>query len=267
MAKLSPMMQQYKKIKDEYPDAVLLFRVGDFYEMFFEDAVIASKELEITLTSRDGNKEDAVPLAGFPYHAASGYIARLLEKGYKIAVCEQVEEPTQAQGLVKREVIRVITPGTRIEDNLLEEDKNNYLASIYLSENEAEYGLAVVDVSTGEIMVFQFNGLEGMGELKDEISRLQPAEILFLNAGKNRAAGRFLFKDMEGNWAVNYLEPFSDRQTALEFLQELNCPSLLESAGIITSLPIKEASPATIVPLTSCPSVRGGLLTVGTPSK
>lgn len=246
MAKVTPMMQQYKKIKEEYPDAVLLFRVGDFYETFFEDAVTASKELEITLTSRDGKKEDAVPLAGFPYHAASGYIARLLEKGFKIAVCEQVENPAQAQGLVKREVIRVITPGTRIEDNLLEEDMNNYLATIYLSEKESECGLAVADVSTGEIMVFQFSGLEGMGELKDEISRLQPAEILFLNAGKNRPAGRFVFEDMDGNWAVNYLESFPDRQTALEFLQELNCPSLLESAGRITSLPAFLAAASTL---------------------
>ncbi len=243
MAKLTPMMQQFKEIKEEYPDTILFFRVGDFYEMFFEDAVTASKELEITLTSRDGNKENAVPLAGFPHHAASGYIARLLEKGYKVAICEQVEEAAQAQGLVKREVIRVITPGTSIEDNLLEEDRNNYLASVYTLGDEGGHGLAVIDVSTGELMVFHFNGPEGEGELRDEISRLQPAEILVITSGgKNRTAGPSLLKEIEGNWSVNYREPFSDRETALTFLKELHCPSLLESAELITSLPAFHAA-------------------------
>jgi len=240
MAKLTPMMEQFKKIKEKYPEAILFFRVGDFYEMFFEDAVTASKELEITLTSRDGNKENAVPLAGFPHHAASGYIARLMEKGYKVAICEQVEDPATARGLVKREVVRVITPGTRVEDNLLEEDRNNYLASVYLPDplldNEKEYGLSVVDVSTGEIMVFHFGGLEAENEIRDEISRLQPSEILLIASEKNRSANpAFLAFLEEESRAINYLEPFPNRKAAGTFLKEINCPSLLESLEAVST--------------------------------
>ncbi len=239
MAKLTPMMQQFKETKEKHPDAILFFRVGDFYEMFFEDAVTAARELEITLTSRDGNKENAVPLAGFPHHAASGYIARLLEKGYNVAICEQVEDPAKAQGLVKREVIRVITPGTRIEDNLLQEDRNNYLASIHIADNEKEYGLAVIDVSTGEIMVFHFGGPEAESDIQDELSRLQPSEILISIAAKKRSAKNLPFLDAlgeESGWTINCREPFADAGEALEFFAG-DCPSLQESAETISSLP------------------------------
>ena len=268
MAKLTPMMQQFKQIKSEYPDTILFFRVGDFYEMFYDDAVTAAKELEITLTSRDGNKENATPLAGFPHHASSGYTARLLKKGYKVAICEQVEDPSLAKGLVKREVIRVITPGTSIEDNLLEEDRNNYLIAVYLPEgaegsgdggkdgnsgnnrdiddldkdedgSKEGYSLAVVDVSTGELLVYQYSGLRGKDELKEEIARLHPSEIIFV-APVEKHAGiphQELLREMDGNWAVNYMAPFSDREVALEFIEELESPPLLDSLNKIDASP------------------------------
>lgn len=176
MSKLTPMMQQYLQIKREYPDAILFFRLGDFYEMFMEDALLASKELEITLTGREGGGEERVPMCGVPYHSADGYIARLIDKGYKVAICEQVEDPRQAKGIVKREVIRVITPGTVLAHNMLEEKSNNYLVCLALLDNVC--GLAVTDISTGQFQVTEVTTAGGMGKLLDEVSRLKPAEIL-----------------------------------------------------------------------------------------
>ena len=237
MSKLTPMMRQFKQIKELYPDTILFFRVGDFYEMFFEDAAVASRELELTLTSRDGDKENGVPLAGFPHHASAGYIARLLKRGYKVAICEQVEDPSLAQGLVKREVIRVITPGTSIEDSLLEDDRNNFLVSVCEGENGDEYGLAVADVSTGELLVYLFGGPQGENELKEEIARLNPSEILFAAGSERSFSDPELRREIEGNRAVNYLAPFPDREGALEFLRELDAPPLWDSLSIITSAP------------------------------
>jgi DNA mismatch repair protein MutS len=148
---LSPAMQQYVEVKERYPDCIILFRMGDFYEMFFEDAVTASRVLEITLTSRNKNREDAIPLCGFPYHAASGYIAKLIENGFKVAVCEQTEDPKLAKGVVKREVIRVITPGLVLDTDNLNAKENNYLAA--LTVRNGLFALAFVDISTGEFRV------------------------------------------------------------------------------------------------------------------
>ena len=145
----TPMMQQYLSIKKDYKDAFLFFRLGDFYEMFFEDAKRASVELEITLTSRDGGLDERIPMCGVPYHAASGYIAKLVEKGYKIAICEQVEDPKTAKGVVKREVIQLITPGTVMDENAIQPKENNYIGAVALLEN-GSYGLAFLDLSTGE---------------------------------------------------------------------------------------------------------------------
>ncbi len=178
MKQLTPMMQQYKIIKNNYPDTVLFFRVGDFYEMFFEDAVTASRELEIALTSRDGNRENAVPLAGVPYHAAQNYISRLLEKGYKVAICDQVEEPEQARGLVRREVTRVITPGTIVEDNLLEKNRGNYLAAAVKLDSGESIGLTLIDISTGELLAFHFEQYGNMDRMLDELYRLKPSEVV-----------------------------------------------------------------------------------------
>ncbi len=176
MSKLTPMMQQYLQIKREYTDAILFFRLGDFYEMFMEDAVLASKELEITLTGRDGGSEDKVPMCGIPYHAADGYIAKLIEKGYKVAICEQVEDPKLAKGIVKREVVRVVSPGTVLAQNMLEEKSNNYLVCLALERDTV--GLAVTDISTGLFQVTEINAQAGFAKLLDEIARLKPVELL-----------------------------------------------------------------------------------------
>ena len=190
MSDLSPLMKQYRETKARYPDAILFFRVGDFYEMFFEDAVAASKILEIALTSRDKSKEDSVPLCGIPYHAASTYIAKLIRAGRSVAVCDQVEDPRQAKGLVRREVVRVITPGTLIEPELLASNENNYLASVSLSKAgsglPAAAGLAFVDLSTGEFNLTQFDGPGAEEELFSELARLEPKEILVSESDRPR---------------------------------------------------------------------------------
>ena len=134
MTEYSPMMQHYLDTKNKYKDCILFYRLGDFYEMFFEDAVNVSRELELTLTGKDCGQEERAPMCGIPYHAAETYISRLISKGYKVAICEQLEDPKQAKGIVKRDVIRVVTPGTVIEANLLEDKKNNYIMSIYKNE-------------------------------------------------------------------------------------------------------------------------------------
>ena len=151
--KLTPMMQQYVDTKAKYKDCLLFFRLGDFYELFFEDAEIASRELEITLTGRDCGFEERAPMCGVPWHSAHNYIARLINKGYKVAVCEQVEDPALAKGIVKREVTRVITPGTVTDPSMLEEKKNNFLMSIYC--NKSYFGIAAADVTTGEFYATQ----------------------------------------------------------------------------------------------------------------
>jgi DNA mismatch repair protein MutS len=173
-AKLTPMIRQYLQIKGRYQDAILFFRLGDFYEMFFEDAERASKVLDIALTSRNRSNESAVPLCGVPYHAATPYIGRLLDAGFKVAICEQVEDPKLAKGVVRREVVRVISPGTITEAESLDARGNNYLVAVSLGKKD--YGLAVTDVTTGEFRMTQVPDLAG---LLDEIGRIQPSEILW----------------------------------------------------------------------------------------
>src|SRR5438132_3921617 len=145
---LTPMMRQYHDVKQETPEALLFFRLGDFYELFFDDAVTASRELEITLTARNKDRENPVPMCGVPYHAADGYIARLLRKGFKVAICDQMEAPQKGVKLVRREVTRVVTPGTVTDSSLLTPGENNYLLA--LTEVENELGCAFLDLSTGE---------------------------------------------------------------------------------------------------------------------
>ncbi|MDI6709104.1 MAG: DNA mismatch repair protein MutS [Bacillota bacterium] len=171
------MMEQYLRIKEEHPDAILLFHLGDFYEMFFDDALLASRLLEITLTGRDGGPLGRVPMCGIPVHAAEGYIARLIEKGQRVAVCDQVEDPKTAKGVVRRAVTRVITPGTVIEGNLLDEKTNSFLAAL-VGGGEEGWGLAVADVSTGEVNTAFLDGPRAEATLIDELSRLAPREIL-----------------------------------------------------------------------------------------
>lgn len=172
---LSPMMQQYFQIKQNYEDTILMFRLGDFYEMFFDDAKTASKELELVLTGRDCGEEERAPMCGVPFHSADGYIARLVSKGYKVAICEQMEDPAAAKGIVKRDVIRVITPGTVIESSMLDESKNNYLASVCASNGKV--GMCFIDISTGEVNLTEFS--ENIEQrVINEMGRYLPTEII-----------------------------------------------------------------------------------------
>ncbi|HIH00824.1 TPA: DNA mismatch repair protein MutS [Thermoplasmata archaeon] len=172
----TPMMNQYFRIKDQHRDCLLLFRLGDFYEMFGEDAVIGSMELEITLTSRDRGKKERIPLCGIPWHALDSYLPKLLTKGYKVAICEQVEDPRNAKGLVDREVVRIVTPGTVVESAALDSRSNNYLMS--LLERDGEYGLSFVDISTGEFMSTEICGEDAEGKVLTEFSQHMPREVL-----------------------------------------------------------------------------------------
>ncbi|MEG2811073.1 MAG: DNA mismatch repair protein MutS [Clostridium sp.] len=174
---LTPMMQQYFDIKENYTDCILFFRLGDFYEMFFEDAETASRELELVLTGRDCGLEKRAPMCGIPFHSAEGYIARLVEKGYKVAICEQVEDPSKAKGIVKRDVIKIVTPGTLIDSNLLEDRKNNYIASIYVLEDR--FSLAFCDISTGEFL--STSGFGTYFKALDEMSKFTPSELILIN--------------------------------------------------------------------------------------
>ncbi|HWR61909.1 MAG TPA: DNA mismatch repair protein MutS [Clostridia bacterium] len=175
MAQLTPMMQQYFEIKNQHKDKILFFRLGDFYEMFFEDAVTASKELEITLTGRDCGQEERAPMCGIPYHAAENYIARLIEKNYKVAICEQVEDPALAKGIVRREVIRIVTPGTVLESSMLDEKNNNYLLSLY--SDSRQLALAYLDLSTGEFFCTHADGPDA-SNIRNELNRINPSEII-----------------------------------------------------------------------------------------
>ena len=173
VAELTPMMQQYMETKKQYQDCILFYRLGDFYEMFFEDALTASRELEITLTGKNCGQEERAPMCGVPYHAVEGYLNKLVSKGYKVAICEQVEDPKQAKGIVKRDVVRIVTPGTNLDTQALDETKNNYIMCIvYIADR---YGLSIADVSTGDYFVTE---LEESAKLLDEIYRFMPSEII-----------------------------------------------------------------------------------------
>ena len=180
MAELTPMMQQYRTVKERNPDCILFFRLGDFYEMFDEDARIASRELDLTLTSRDHAKdkapEDKVPMCGVPFHSSESYIARLVQKGYKVAICEQMEDPALAKGLVKRDIIRIVTPGTVTESSMLDESKNNYYACVYASEDR--YGAAFCDISTGSFSATYFEGCDAQEAVCNELGSFSPTELL-----------------------------------------------------------------------------------------
>ena len=176
MAGYSPMMQHYLETKSQYKDCILFYRLGDFYEMFFDDAIKVSRELELTLTGKDCGMEERAPMCGIPYHAAENYISRLISKGYKVAICEQLEDPKKAKGIVKRDVIRVITPGTVIEANLLDDRKNNYIMCIY--KNGIYFGITVCDVTTGDFRTTEIKESNNFASLMDELSKYSPAELV-----------------------------------------------------------------------------------------
>ena len=193
MAELSPMMRQYMEIKEQYPNTILFFRLGDFYEMFFEDAKIASSVLELVLTGRDCGQAERAPMCGIPYHSCEGYIAKLVAKGYKVAICEQTEDPAKAKGIVKREVIRVITPGTVTEGSMLDEGCNNYLACICKGENTS--GICFADVSTGEVHLTEFsNDAEDAGII-NQLGRFSPKEVLLNHSAAESHTIRSFLKE------------------------------------------------------------------------
>ena len=175
-SKLSPMMVQYFNIKTDYPDAILFFRLGDFYEMFFDDAQVASQELDLVLTGRDCGQGERAPMCGVPFHSADSYIAKLVSRGYKVAICEQMEDPASAKGIVKRDVIRIITPGTVIESSMLEDGVNNYLCCVYAGDKET--GVCFADVSTGEFHITVIDGDDVQNKLLNQLSTYSPKEIL-----------------------------------------------------------------------------------------
>jgi len=177
LANLSPMMKQYLDIKSKHKDHVLFFRLGDFYEMFFEDAINISKELELTLTGRDCGMPERAPMCGIPYHASEVYIKRLIEKGYKVAICEQLENPSETKGIVKRDVVRLVTPGTVIEDSLLQEEKNNYIASVIVDKKA--FSVCFADISTGEVFLTEQKSKNVEMDIINELSQFTPSEILF----------------------------------------------------------------------------------------
>ncbi len=173
MAELTPMMKQYMETKSQYPDCILFYRLGDFYEMFFDDALTASRELEITLTGKNCGQEERAPMCGVPYHAVDSYLNKLVKKGYKVAICEQVEDPKTAKGIVKREVVRIVTPGTNLDTQALDESRNNYIMCIvYIADR---YGISVADITTGDYFVTE---IEDSAKLMDEIYRFSPSEII-----------------------------------------------------------------------------------------
>lgn len=227
----TPMIKQYREIKEQHQDKILLFRVGDFYELFFEDAKVGARELEIVLTSRDNH----VPLAGFPYHALNTYLGRLLERGYKVAICEQMEDPKAVKGIVKREIVQIITPGTVMDESLLDEKNNNYLVSVYVGRGGC--GLAAADVSTGEFIMTQQRGNLSEKFLIDELWRLQPAEVIvnegaqhepLITAALNRLGGDLLAQPVNDKWyALKQSKEIMLSQFGVSSLTSLGCAELL----------------------------------------
>ncbi len=220
--KMTPMMQQYLDMKAKHPDSILFFRLGDFYEMFHEDAKLVSKELDLTLTTRDRNKppEERTPMCGVPYHSCEGYIARLIAKGYKVAICEQTEDPALAKGLVDRDIIRVVTPGTVIASSMLEEGKNNFICGIYADSQVL--GLCLCDISTGEVFAASFPaGEEGYGHLTNELARFSPTEAVLSDGAWSLDGLREFLKDRldcscenggEGRFRLDVARPLVDKQ-------------------------------------------------------
>lgn len=228
MAELSPMMKQYFETKKKYPDTILMFRLGDFYEMFFDDAVTVSRELELVLTGRACGQEERAPMCGVPFHSADSYMARLVAKGYKVAICEQMEDPALAKGLVKREVVRVLTPGTVIENSMLNEGRNNFLASVYFAGESA--GVCFVDVSTGSVNLTELASPSVPDKIINEIGRFMPSEIVF-NSASSSLTKVFSFisnktEALAQELGDSYFDPRQSAETILAHFKKTACRSL-----------------------------------------
>ena len=234
MVKQTPMIQQFLQAKQDCAGAILFFRLGDFYEMFFEDAVVASKELEITLTSRHKGEENKVPMCGFPHHSASSYISRLVGRGFKVAICEQVEDPKAAKGIVRREITRVITPGMLIDEENLDARSNNYLLAL---EREGDsYGLALLDISTGEFRATEITGAES---LADEISRVAPREVLLPTGAEDWGAISSI-EARAGKSSITYLdeEVFSLSASEKLLSEHFRSPAGEDAPAVLEDLPL-----------------------------
>ncbi len=231
------MMEQYVSIKEKNKDKILFFRVGDFYEMFFEDAVLASKELELTLTGKDFGLEERAPMCGVPHHSAEAYTKRLIEKGYKVAICDQVEDPALAKGLVQRDVVRVVTPGTVVESSMLEDDRNNYIACIYIVNEEA--GLCFADISTGTAHTLYVSGEKLERKICAELARFSPSEVLFNGLIlEHKPITSFIKEQLAANISVDLLddEDFAPGNTEA-LLQQHFGKALEEAVGLPCSAP------------------------------
>ncbi|MBQ8610707.1 MAG: DNA mismatch repair protein MutS [Oscillospiraceae bacterium] len=240
MADLSPMMEQYLKIKEQHKDHILFFRLGDFYEMFFDDAILVSRELELTLTGRNCGLEERAPMCGVPFHSYESYVARLIAKGYKVAICEQMEDPALAKGLVTRDVIRVITPGTVIESCMLRDDRNNYIASIWLPK-EGEGGICFADVSTGVIRTTVIPEADRQNVLLAELGRFWPSEVIFNPALLDCGAVTAYMKRQLGCSAEVLEEEIYGTQEVAAVMAAQFGQDLLRDAGVADCLPVQRA--------------------------
>lgn len=227
MEQLTPMMIQYMEIKNQHKDCILFYRLGDFYEMFYEDAITASKELEITLTGKNCGQEERAPMCGIPYHAVDGYLSKLVGRGYKVAICEQVEDPKLSKGIVKRDVIRIVTPGTNFNTQILDESKNNYLMGVFFSDDE--FGISAVDITTGDYYVTE---VDSCRKLLDEINKFMPSEIICNDA--------FLISGVDTddlkhrlNITISSLEPwYFEEEMCIKCLNEHFGVSSLDGLGL-----------------------------------
>ena len=214
MAQVTPMMQNYLDTKEKYKDCILFYRLGDFYEMFFDDAITVSKELELTLTGKDCGLEERAPMCGIPHHARDTYITKLIEKGYKVAICEQLEDPRYAKGIVKRDVVKIVTPGTITDLTMLDEKKNNYIASIYMDRKEA--AISFCDVSTGEFLVSSVSGIDVITKVLNEISRIAPSEIILSDSTKENS---IFFKEFNKIFDI-YVSTYNNNEKS-KFLSDI----------------------------------------------
>ena len=251
MAELTPMMKQYMETKSQYQDCILFYRLGDFYEMFFEDALTASRELEITLTGKNCGQEERAPMCGVPYHAVEGYLNRLVAKGYKVAICEQVEDPKQAKGIVKREVVRIVTPGTNLDTQALDETKNNYIMCIvYIADR---YGVSIADISTGDYFVTE---LPDGSRLMDEIYKFSPSEIICNEAFYMSGMDLDTMKEKLGITIYSLDSWYFDDELCRRTLKDHFHVGSLEGLGVViwdkavfwVSFRYKKRAPAAMIP-------------------
>ena len=227
ISKLSPMMQQYFEVKKKYKNHILFYRLGDFYEMFFDDAITASRELELTLTGRDCGLDERAPMCGVPHHACDLYIKKLIEKGYMVAICEQTMDPAKCKGIVPREVIRVVTPGTLIESTMLDENSNNYICSFYMQDKES--ALCFADISTGEVHLFEFSGKQMTNESINELSRFEPSEVLINDAFlSNKELSSFIREKLSASVQLIEEMEFSVKYHTEDVLKQFSVNSLAE---------------------------------------